>query len=344
MKLFDEKDLPTISLCIPARNETHSLEECLVNVTESDYPKLEIIVLDDCSQDKTSYIIKAFANKGVRFVQGKVPSDGWLGKNNAYRALASEAHGSYLVFMSVDTRIEKDTLSHLVGYMQLKKLSMVSVLPKRTDGIRLSAIFSPLRYFWQVVTPVWMSTPAATSLWMIRREQLEEVGGFDALKNNILPENFLARLFASSHRYSFLVANQQFSVHYAKKWSSQIDTGIRLWYPLLGKKLSKIIIMILLHVCLFILPYIIFLYSALIIQSSIGSAISLGVIFFISMIYWRYAYQVQKSTWLVAPFVLPFLGFQEIIIIIRSYLQYKQGNVDWKGRNVCYPAPHREMQ
>ncbi|MEK7621000.1 MAG: hypothetical protein AAB395_01455, partial [Patescibacteria group bacterium] len=34
-------DVPSVSLCIPARNETHALADCLTSAISSDYPKLE---------------------------------------------------------------------------------------------------------------------------------------------------------------------------------------------------------------------------------------------------------------------------------------------------------------
>jgi hypothetical protein len=39
--------------------------------------------------------------------------------------------------------------------------------------------------------------------------------------------------------------------------------------------------------------------------------------------------------------VLPILAIQEIILIIVSFIQYKRGKVDWKGRNICYPITKR---
>ncbi|HEU5122308.1 MAG TPA: glycosyltransferase family A protein, partial [Candidatus Saccharimonadales bacterium] len=45
-------DLPTVTVAIPARNETDELEDCLYELVKSDYQKLEILVLDDCSQTK----------------------------------------------------------------------------------------------------------------------------------------------------------------------------------------------------------------------------------------------------------------------------------------------------
>jgi glycosyltransferase involved in cell wall biosynthesis len=206
--VFPLVDMPTISLCIPARNETHALEDCLSSVIVSDYPKLEVIVLDDCSQDRTPQIIRGFAQDGIRFVRGKEPSDGWLGKNNAYEVLAREARGKYLIFMSVDTRLEPRTLSRLINYMQTNKLSMVSVLPRRMGSWKSSILFAPLRYFWQVIMPLGLNTPTATSLWAVQNDSLAEIGGFSVHKDNII-------FYSQVHPYEF--GMQKNGVHRQKQ-------------------------------------------------------------------------------------------------------------------------------
>src|SRR5688500_11530400 len=63
-------EMPSVTVCIPARNEMHALAECLERVLASDYEKLEILVFDDSSLDDTPTLIKSFAHEGVRFVPG----------------------------------------------------------------------------------------------------------------------------------------------------------------------------------------------------------------------------------------------------------------------------------
>ena len=79
--------LPSVTVCIPARNEDHALTDCLHKVLASDYEKLEIIVVDDNSVDNTSVLIKSFAHAGVRFVAGSELPEGWLGKNHSLQML-----------------------------------------------------------------------------------------------------------------------------------------------------------------------------------------------------------------------------------------------------------------
>lgn len=342
--IFDDKktslpDLPTVSLCIPARNETHALEDCLHSAIASDYPKLEIIVLDDCSQNRrTSQIIRGFAHDGVRFVQGEFPSDGWLGKNNAYHTLASEARGSFLVFMSVDTRLQPETLSKLVQYMQQYKLSMASVLPARRGGLSASTLFAPLRYFWQLVLPRSLNVPTSTSLWAIHSDALEKLGGIKAFKDKIMIENSLARRLFAKNTYRFLVANHNLPLDYAKSWHSQVETSLRLWYPRLHKNSFFSLLAILAQLFLFVLPLISLLIgifigeSWLIVASMVSLLLSFGLFF-----------SFQRATTrllpaLIASLFLPLIALQETVLIGLSVYRYKRGQVDWKGRNVCYPV------
>ena len=54
------EDLPSVSLIIPAYNEEEIIEETLRKLKNIDYPKnkLEIIVVDDGSTDRTYEIVK----------------------------------------------------------------------------------------------------------------------------------------------------------------------------------------------------------------------------------------------------------------------------------------------
>lgn len=331
-------DLPTVSLCIPARNENHALTDCLTRAIASDYPKLEILVLDDCSQDHTSHIIRGFSHDGVRFVQGSTPSDGWLGKNNAYSILAHEARGDIYVFLSVDTHITPTTITQIVTHMRSNRMQMISVLPWRSDSHILSIVFSSLRYFWQVILPSSLNTPFSSSLWSIDSDALDRYGGFEEVKDSIHPEHFFAKKTFEKNTYQFLVANQLLDVVYAKKWSSQKDTAIRLWYPLLQKKVLLAIGAVFFHVILFIIPSLLLIFN-IYYQYYFVAALALCVV--IANVFLAYLYTRCLSphllTCALAVVFFPITVIQECMYIILSFIAYKRGKVDWKGRNVCFP-------
>ena len=169
------------------------LADCLDAVLASTYPKLEVIVFDDVSGDDTSALIKSFASQGVRFVAGKCPPEGWLGKKHALQGLLDEASGSYILYMSVDTRLTPTAIESLVRYSLEEESKMVSVLPRREDGWRSSVVFSPLRFFWELMFHRRAKPAVASNAWLVHRETLlGQLGGFEPRKTMIQPETAIA--------------------------------------------------------------------------------------------------------------------------------------------------------
>lgn len=327
------ENLPSVTVCIPARNETHAMTECLERVVDSTYPKLEIIVLDDKSSDDTSTLIKSFAHEGVRFVQGKPLPKDWLGKNYALQEMANEASGSILFFMDVDTRIEPDTIEQLVAYMTQEGASMISVLPRRRDGWRLSVLFSTLRYFWELILHRKSSPATASNAWMIRRDVLlEEYGGFEKYTQAIQPENRFSRELMVRNKYRFLIGTEELGVSYEKKWRSQVSTSIRLLYPLIGGRLSYALIGVI--VMLILLSPIMLVAQAIITGWTIEAIIASLFLIAYTLVFGSYLRTVWTKAWWIGALLWPLVVAQEYLILIVSIERYLRGVVTWKGRPV----------
>jgi len=332
-KLIKEADMPSVTVCIPARNEMHALTECLQRVINSDYEKLEIIVLDDASADNTSSLIKSFAKDGVRFVEGKALPSEWLGRNHALQGLLREASGSYILFMDVDTRISPTAVSNVVRYALSQNAGMVSVLPRREDSLRSSVLFSTLRFFWEVIFHSKASPATVGNAWLINRELLlSRFNGFEALKSTVQPESQLSASLATTDEYRFLMGTSTFGFAYEKKWRSQLVTSTRLIFPLLEKKLVLAVAAIL---DLFIL-----LIPAVMVIDMVVSGVSTLHIIGVSIavlyaaIYGFYLKRVWNMGSILGALLLPVLLLQEIILVIASVYQYTRRTVRWKGRDV----------
>jgi len=327
------KDLPSVSVCIPARNEAHAMTDCLERVISSKYPKLEIIVLDDSSVDDTSILIKSFAHAGVRFVEGPKLREGWLGKNNALQGLLKEASGSYIFYMDIDTRIEPDTIGQLVSYATNKKVSMVSILPRRNDSWRFGILLTPLRYFMELIFHTNNSPAVASNAWLIdRRMLLQQYGGFEQLANFIQPEKALAKEFMKKGLYRFLISSKRLGVGFEKKWSSQIETGVRLDYSIVGGNLLTGILSIL-GLLLLNAPNLLVI-SSLIFGWGLLGSVSLAVVLIFMMIYSIYLYRVWEKRWFIGSLLWPIVLFQELSIMVISMYRNLSGTVTWKGRPV----------
>ncbi|MDB5180199.1 MAG: hypothetical protein JWN12_831 [Candidatus Saccharibacteria bacterium] len=328
--------LPSVTVCIPARNETHAMTDSLQRVIASTYPKLEIIVLDDLSGDDTSALIKAFAHEGIRFVEGSKLPEGWLGKNHALQGLLEQASGTYVLFMDVDTRLSPESIEQLIAYTLQEDALMVSILPRREDTPRASAFFSPLRYFWEIMFHRKSFPATASGAWLIHRQTLlDRWQGFTQFKDAIQPESRMSADLMASGRYRFLIGTEMLGISYEKKWRSQIGTSIRLLFPLLGGKVVNIIIAAL-DLLIVSAPLFVIL-SGLFVGWGINQAI--GGVFYLMFtgLYAFYLRKVWRKAWLIGGFLWSYAVVQECVLAILSAIRYSQKAVTWKGRLVKAP-------
>jgi chlorobactene glucosyltransferase len=323
---------PSVTVCIPARNEMHAMGQCLERVLESDYTKLEVIVYDDSSTDDTSFLIRSFAHDGVRFVPGGPLPAGWLGKNYALEILAREASGTFLVFMDVDTFIEPTTISQLVGYTLTEKTEMVSVIPGRNDTWRPSVLFGHLRYFWELVLWNNKHLPTSSSLWMIKRHiLLDAYGGFDPIKTEVSPESALAT-HMGTQMYHCLINNKVMGVTYEKKWQSQAETSRRLLYPKAGGMLLNGLFY---SVVLFIISSVPFLLiTSLVVGSLVTTLLCTVILVCFMLLYGTYLRHMWKSGWWLGLLLWPVVCIQELVFLVMSITGYITHTITWKGRPV----------
>ena len=328
-------EAPSVSVCVPARNETHAMTQCLERVLASDYAKMEIIVFDDESSDDTSVLINSFAHAGVRFVPGTPLPEGWLGKNHALEVLAREASGTYIIFLDVDTYIQPNTISQLVSYMISEELQMTSVIPSRNDAWRPSVLFGHLRYFWALLFSRESLPATASSLWMIKRHTLLNIiGGFVSHKAEVEPESRIAALIGTK-AYHCLIDNKVLGVSYEKKWQSQRETSRRLLYPMTGgvwwTGAFGLLILMLLNTPLLLVV------SGIVVDWSRFQTLGLLYLILFAGLYARYTYTVWGRNWWVAVFVWPIVIVQETILYMQSLVGYAKGSITWKGRPVRSP-------
>lgn len=340
------RDLPTLTVAIPARNETDDLDACLQNLVSSSYPKLEILVLDDCSQNKhTPEIIKGFAHDGVRFMAGKVPPEHWLAKNYAYQQLADEANGEILLFCGVDTRFEPGSLELMVETMLGRKKSMLSILPQNlvpASSNPEAAIIQPLRYGWELALPRrWFKRPPVLSTcWLIRSELLNSSGGFKAITNSTSVESYFARAAAgASNSYSFLRSGGVLGLSSHKSITEQRATAIRTRYPQTHRRPEVVAAASFAEAFVLILPFVLLL-SAAVERSWLNLVFSifnvaLVTLFYVVMLRVTYGVFLVRSLWLLLP-----AAFYDIGLLNHSMWRYEFREVIWKDRNVCLPLTH----
>lgn len=334
---YTNQQLPSLSVLIPARNETDDLHACLEALIASDYPKLEIIVLDDCSQDKrTPEIIRGFAQQGVRFIAGEVPDDNWLAKNYAYQQLADAANGDLLLFCGVDLQMTPGALRELVTTMLEKEKSMISILPHNDRPRELRTLLvQPMRYAWELSLPrrLFNRPPVLSTCWIIKQDSLRSAGSFKATSRSIVPESHFARFAARNDGYSFLRSNLLVS---SKPARDQQATTVRMRYPQLHRRPELVWALTLLELISLLAPLPLAAVAAwqgewLLTALSALSFVLQGVVF-IEVTGVMYGRPILLS-FLLAPVAAAY----DIILLHVSMYRYEFSHVEWKERDVCLP-------
>lgn len=98
------KKQPWISVVMPVYNAQTYLSDSIESVLNQSFTDLELIIVDDCSFDKSSEICKRYVEKDVRvkFVQLEKNIGAGMARNRGIQ----EAKGKYLAFMDADDTIE----------------------------------------------------------------------------------------------------------------------------------------------------------------------------------------------------------------------------------------------
>lgn len=344
-KYFTDNELPTLSVAIPARNETDDLQACLRSLIASDYPKLEILVLDDCSQTKrTPEIIRSFAHDGVRFIQGEEPNDTWLAKNQAYDHLLRESNGELVLFCGVDVRFEPDSLRKLVSLMITRKKVMASVLPMRSpQAYGTTSLIQAMRYWWELVPPRrLLKRPAVLSTcWIARRDALHQAGGFRSVARSIMPEAHFARFAARTQDgYSFWRAGRGIGIQSVKTLDEQRNTAIRMRYPQVHRRPEQVAVHSLLEISFLLLPFVLAIGGFFVDIGAGAQIVATLTCLVLVIVHELVVLSTKVNTWwfgLVAP---PFMIASDIFLLHYSMWKYEFSVVNWKGRNICIPAMH----
>ena len=147
-------NVPMVSIIVPARNEEKSIERCVRSLLAQDYPRFEVIVVDDCSEDATGQILARIGNADSRLkvIKGKPLPEGWMGKAHAICQGYRLAKGDWLLFTDADTYHASSLLSRMMGFILPRPVSLATAVGKQTEpGIVVSLVnLAVLSYIFMV--------------------------------------------------------------------------------------------------------------------------------------------------------------------------------------------------
>ncbi|MCG5538611.1 glycosyltransferase family 2 protein [Halorhodospira sp. 9622] len=103
---------PKISVIIPAYNTELYVKEALESVAQQDHPNIELICIDDASEDGTADAIRSFEPKFNEFILLQQPTR--LGPGAARNIGLQKASGDYIAFLDSDDLMAPNMMSELL--------------------------------------------------------------------------------------------------------------------------------------------------------------------------------------------------------------------------------------
>jgi glycosyltransferase involved in cell wall biosynthesis len=122
---------PKLSVVVACRNEEAAIREALTSVLAQDYPELEVVAVDDRSEDATGAILDELAaqHPKLRALHVGVLPAGWLGKTHALQRGAEQASGEWLLFTDADVVFAPGALRRAVAWAVRDRLGHAVALP-----------------------------------------------------------------------------------------------------------------------------------------------------------------------------------------------------------------------
>lgn len=113
-KFSGENDTPLVSIVIPAHNHARYLDEAVRSVLGQDYPRIELVVLDDGSTDNTRDILAAYTGRFFWETQENMGQAATL--NKAWRM----AKGEILGYLGADDILMPHAVSSAVASLEAR--------------------------------------------------------------------------------------------------------------------------------------------------------------------------------------------------------------------------------
>jgi len=140
---------PTVTVCVPARNEENNIEACVRSALASTGVDVEVLVHDDASTDATPAILAALCEEDarVRVVEREPLPPGWNGKQWGCQRMGLVAAGDWLLFTDADVRLAPSALRSAWLAARSGGSALVSTVPRQETGSWMEDAVIPLIHF-----------------------------------------------------------------------------------------------------------------------------------------------------------------------------------------------------
>ena len=207
---------PALSVIVPACNEGDTLEPAAATLLEQDYPNLEIILIDDRSDDETPQVVDRIAarDERVRPLHVKELPDRWLGKVHALDRGVSMASGEWMLMTDADVHYTRpDSLRRFIAYAENKPVDHLAASPDMWScGWLIDIAISSFLRAGPVAARLWRVNDPDSDVFigvgafnLVRRSAFDQTGGFEWLRLEVVDDLGLGLMMKRSGARSNVV-------------------------------------------------------------------------------------------------------------------------------------------
>jgi hypothetical protein len=332
----EDADCPRISLIFAARDEEEKLPDALSTLIEIDYPRLEIIAVDDRSRDATSRILDDFAatHDRLRVVHISELPKGWLGKPHALQKAYESSTGDWLLFTDADVRFKPDTLRRAVALARDRQIDHLTLFG---DVVMVGFWEKVLITFFgmafhmatdphQVGNPRSRAYVGVGAFQMLKRSAYEACGTHRRLAMEVIDDVMLGKIVKlGGFRSGVAVAQDAVSV----RWHAGIGNLIRGVEKnfFAGAQFSGPVVAVqsLSLLAMFVLPFAGMLFGQGWVRAFAGISVLIAMCFHVGV---DFVMRVSPLYCLT----LPLGAFLFIYMLLRSaFVTWRQGGITWRG-------------
>jgi glycosyltransferase involved in cell wall biosynthesis len=210
---MQDTQLPMISVVMPTYNQAHFLRDAVRSVLAQDYPRWELIIINNFSEDDTTKVVESFSDPRIHCEDFQN-----FGVIAASRNRGIElSRGRFIAFLDSDDLWYPPKLSTCLGAMTDWIDAVCHGMQIREDGIlKRPLIPSPIEGDLYGTLLFRGNSSIATSSVMIRKECLARAGGFCEDREIVSCEDYELWLRLARNGTRFLILDTilgEYTVH-----------------------------------------------------------------------------------------------------------------------------------
>ena len=209
-----DAELPSVTIVSAGRNEAARIGAAARSLLAQDTPRLEVIAVDDRSEDSTGAILDQIAAEDPRLAVLHVRElpEGWLGKCHALALGAAAAEGDWILFTDGDVSLAPGAVRQALSYALANKADHVAVSPDfEVNGLGEAIFIAYFVSLFNISQRPWDAPDPGSDVHigigafnLVRREAYVRSGGHQRLRMELLDDMGLGLILKRSGAKSIM--------------------------------------------------------------------------------------------------------------------------------------------